>query len=262
MKRSSVKSEEVTEDKAELGALARGLALVQAIATTGPMGLKDVAAATGIPKATASRMVATLLAMGYLRQPEGSAQLRLGPAFLASGNAYLGDIDVREMLRPHLQGVANLAGAKVNVGVRNGLEIVVVDSIRPRNAVILSYMEIGARMDLATSAAGRAYIASLDHESRLAVLEDLRDVGGSTWRSTAARLDDAVAEFTAQGYCTSFGEWHPEINAIAVVVRGGAGERFTVNCGGPIYKLTPELLRQQVAPALLRAVEALTVAGG
>jgi len=248
---------EVLEEKADTGALGRGLALLQAIATIGPMNLKDVAAATGIPKATASRMAATLLGAGYLRQAEGSTLLRLGPAFLASGNAYLSDIDVREMLRPHLQGVANLAGAKVNVGVRNGLEIVVVDSIRPRTAAILSYVEIGARMDLATSAAGRAYIAALDAEARLAVLEELRTAGGSAWRSTAARLDDALAEYQAHGYCTSFGEWHPEINAIGVAVRGPGGERYTVNCGGPIYKLTPDLLRQQVAPALLRAIEGL-----
>ena len=249
------------EDKSDAGALARGLALMQAIATNGPMNLKDLAATTGIPKATASRMVGTLLSTGYLRQSEGSALLRLGPAFLVSGNAYLNDIDVRDMLRPHLQGVANLAGAKVNVGVRNGLEIVVVDSIAPRNAAILSYVKIGDRMDLATSASGRAYIASLNAEARLAVFEELRDARPSAWRSISSRLRDAVAEFEAHGYCSSFGEWHPEINAIGVVVRGAAGECFTVNCGGPIYKLTPDLLRRQVAPSLLRAVEDLTLPG-
>ncbi|RYY99129.1 MAG: IclR family transcriptional regulator [Comamonadaceae bacterium] len=242
------------DEKTEVSALARGLALLQVIAGTGPMTVKDLATETGIPKATVSRMVATLLTAGYLRQEEGSTLCRLGPAFLAAGNAYLGDIDLRVMLRPHMLNVANLSGAKVNVGVRSGLEIVVVDSIRPRSAVILSYMEVGARMDLATSAAGRAYIASLEEEARQEVLEELRASGASAWRSTAARMKHAVAEFHELGYCTSFGEWHSEINAIGVVVRGPAGERFSVSCGGPTYKLTPEFLRQQVAPALLRAV--------
>lgn len=258
MKHDPKKQPVPAEDRSEVSALARGLTLLQLIAQSGPMAVKDLATATGIPKATVSRLIGTLLGAGYLRQDEGSALCRLGPAFLATGNAYLNDIDVREMLRPHLLAVANLAGAKVNVGVRNGLEIVVVDSIRPRNAVILSYMEIGARMDLATSAAGRAYLASLEEESRLAVLEELREAGGSAWRSTAARLEDAIAEYRELGYCSSFGEWHPEINAIGVAVRGAAGEDYAVSCGGPIYKLTPEFLRQQVAPALVRSIASWT----
>ncbi len=258
MKHDPVNQPDAPEDKSEVSALARGLTLLQWIANEGPMAVKDLAAASGIPKATVSRLVGTLMSSGYLRQDEGSVLCRLGPAFLAMGNAYLSDIDVREMLRPHLLAVANLAGAKVNVGVRNGLEIVVIDSIRPRNAVILSYIEIGARMDLATSAAGRAYVASLEEEAREAVLDELRKSAGASWRSTSTRLADAVAEFQAHGYCSSFGEWHPEINAIGVAVKGPAGERYVASCGGPIYKLTPELLRQQVAPALVRSVAGWT----
>lgn len=252
LNKSEESDEKAADEKGEVGALARGLALLQTVANQGPMSIKDLAAATSIPKATVSRMVGTLLGAGYLRQQEGSTLCRLGPVFLAMGNAYLNDVDVREMLRPHLLGVANLAGAKVNLGVRNGLEIVVIDSVRPRNAVILSYIEIGARMDLASSAAGRAYLASMDEEARQAVMEELREAGGSSWRSTAARLADAFQEYGELGYCTSFGEWHPEINAIGVALRGPAGEGYAINCGGPVYKLTPAFLRQQVAPALLR----------
>jgi DNA-binding IclR family transcriptional regulator len=252
MKRQSIKSLDSGDAKAEVSALARGLSLLQLVATEGPRSIKDLSAATGIPKATVSRLVGTLMAAGYLRQDDGSTLCRLGPAFVITGNAFLSDLDVREMLRPHLQNVANVAGAKVHVGIRVGLSIVVVDSVRPRDATILSYVEIGARLDLAKSAAGRAYIASLDEESRLALVEELRQAGGSSWRSTAARLDEAMAQYRQDGYSTSFGEWNPEINAIGIALRGSQGQRFVVNCGGPIYKLTPEFLHQQVAPVLLR----------
>ncbi|RYY92514.1 MAG: IclR family transcriptional regulator [Comamonadaceae bacterium] len=247
-----------TEDKGEVSALARGLALLQAVAGAGGMSMKDLSAATDIPKPTVSRLVATLVSTGFLRQDEGSALCRLGPAFLAMGNAFLSDQDVREMLRPHLATVANVAGAKVNLGVRNGLDIMVIDSVRPRDAVILSTMEIGSRMSLATSAGGRSYLASLDAEPRQALLEELRAMLGSSWRSTAARLEDAFAEYRALGYCTSFGEWHPEINAIGMTLQGSHGQRYAVSCGGPIYKTTPDLLRQQVAPVMLRELKGWT----
>lgn len=252
MKPSSIPSDDPADGRTEVSALARGLALLHAVATQGPMTIKDLAASTAIPKATVSRLVATLLSAGYLRQDEGSALCRMGPAFLFNGNAFLSDMEVRGMLRPYLQNIADLSGAKVNVGVRNGLDIVVIDSVRPRSAVILSYIEIGERMPLATSAAGRAYIASLDDEDRQAVIQDLRAQAGPAWRSVAARLTGAIAESDALGYCTSFGEWHPDINAIGVALRGSHGQRFTLSCGGPVYRLTPDFLRQQVAPAALR----------
>lgn len=250
---------EKPEDRGEVSALARGLALLQAVAGNGPMAVKDLSVATDIPKPTVSRLVATLVAAGFLRQDEGSTLCRLGPAFVSMGNSFLSDLDVREMLRPHLVTVANVAAAKVNVGVRNGLDIMLIDSVRPREAVILSTMEIGSRMSLATSAAGRSYLASLNEEPRLALLEELRGALGSSWRSTAARLEDAFAEYRELGYCSSFGEWHPEINAIGMSVLGSHGQRYAVSCGGPIYKTTPDFLRQQVAPVMLRELKGWTL---
>jgi DNA-binding IclR family transcriptional regulator len=254
IKRRPAPASEPADDRTEVSALARGLALLHAIVSRGPLPMRDLAEACDLPKATVSRLVATLLGHGYLRQDEGSALLRLGPAFLAAGNAYLNDLDMRAVLRPHLLGVANLAGAKVNLGIRSGLEVVIVDSIRPHTAMILSYLEIGSRMDLATSAAGRAYLASLDDDDRAALGDDLRRHHGSAWRSLSRQLDDAVAEYRSTGFCSSFGEWHPDINAIGAVALGQAGERFLVSCGGPVHKHTPDFLRQQVAPALLRAL--------
>lgn len=251
MKHNPIK-ETVAEEKSEVSALARGLLVVQTIVQNGPLTVGDLASSTGIPKATVSRLVGTLMGAGYLRQQQGSTLCRLGPAFLATGNAYLGDLDIRTMLRPDLLEIANLAGAKVNLGVRSGNEIFVIDSIRPRNAVILSYIEIGARMALSTSAGGRAYLASLADQTRSEVLAELQAAHGPAWHAIAKRLEAAFSEYREFGYCTSFGEWHPEINAVSVVILGTGGDRYTVSCGGPTYKLRPDVLRDQIAPALVR----------
>lgn len=247
-----VSKDPVVDDRNEVSALARGLQILHTVAQNGPLSVGDICAASGIPKPTVSRLVATLLASGYLRQEPGSLLCRLGPAFLMTGNAYLADLDVRAMLRPHLLDLADLAGAKVNVGVRSGLEIVVVDSIRPKASVILSYVEIGARMGLAHSAAGRAYLAAMDEDEREQALLDLRAATTSGWRSVAARLRDAAAQFAAVGYCASYGDWHPEINALGTVVKGPGNERFALSCGGPTYRLTPQFLEEVVAPALVK----------
>jgi DNA-binding IclR family transcriptional regulator len=54
----------------------------------------------------------------------------------------------------------------VHLAVRDELDMLVIDSLRPRSVVISSRIDVGTRMAIATSAAGRAYLAALPGPSR------------------------------------------------------------------------------------------------
>ena len=92
------------QNKDEVSALARGLALVRSVANASqPLSNRELAEATGIPKATISRLAATLVAAGYLRQATDSERFSLGPALLELGNAYLRNFDFRNQIgRAHV----------------------------------------------------------------------------------------------------------------------------------------------------------------
>jgi adhesin transport system membrane fusion protein len=84
-------------NKDEVSALARGLALLKSIADAPqPQSNRELADSTGIPKATVSRLTATLQASGLLRQSPDSDRFALGPAALQLGNAYLRTFDFRQ----------------------------------------------------------------------------------------------------------------------------------------------------------------------
>lgn len=237
----------------EVSALGRGLALLRMLADANePLSNRELAQRTGIPKATVSRLAATLQAAGFLRQSPDE-RYALGPAALHLGNAYLRSFDFRQQARAHLAELAEAAGANVHLGVRDGLDIVLIDTLRPRSALILSRMDVGSRMAIATSAVGRAYLASLPLEQRLALLEELRTGSAERWAALQPRVEAAIAEYGRAGYCSSFGEWHPEINALGFSLRGPRGELYGVSVGGPAYKLPPEMLLEKVAPRLLQA---------
>lgn len=245
--------------KDEVSALARGLALLRAVAQASePMSNRDLAGATGIPKPTVSRLAATLQAGGFLRQSADSERFTLGPALLQLGNAFLRTFDFRNHARAHLSELAEAAGANVHLAVRDGLDVVIIDALRPRTALITSRMDVGSRMEIATSAAGRAYLAALPLAQRAPLLAELRAAAGDRWPALKERLDAAAAEYFERGYCSSFGEWHPEINAVGIALHGPRGEVYAVSVGGPAYKLTQELLLERVAPKLVetrRAIE-------
>lgn len=243
--------------KEEVSALARGLALLRTIGEAdAPLSHRELAERTGIPKATVSRLAATLQSAGFLRlSPQ--ERYALGPAVLQLGNAYLRGFDFRQQARRHLAELAEEAGANVHLAVRDGLDMLLIDTLRPRTALILSRMDVGSRMAIATSSMGRAYLAALPPEERQALLDELRAASGDAWPKVKEQLEAALAEHARLGYCTSFGDWHPEIHALGFSLHGPHGELYGVSVGGPAYTLPRERMLEKIAPSLLRVQAAI-----
>ena len=245
------------KEEVSVSALARGLALLRMLADAGePLSNRDLAERAGIPKATVSRLTGTLQAAGFLRQLPDE-RFALGPAALHIGNAYLRGFDFRQQARAHLTELADAAGANVQLGVRDGVDMLVIDTVRPHAAVILSRADIGSRMRIATSAMGRSYCASLPSPERRALLEEIRLASDADWADLSDRIDAALAEHAKLGYCSSFGEWHPDINALGFALHGPRGELYGVSVGGPAFKLTRELMLEKIAPKLLQVRQAI-----
>jgi len=254
---------EAVGSKEEVSALARGLVLLKTIGmAAAPMSNRDLADATGIPKATVSRLTATLVGAGYLRQSRDSERFSLGPALLDMSSRYLRHFDLRAVARPHLTELSEFAGASIHVGVRDELDMLVIDSLRPRSALISSRIEVGFRFSIATSAAGRAYLAALPEPERDLLLDQIRIETGENWPAVESRLTAGIDEYERLGFCTSFGEWHPHIHALGFALQGPRGERYGLSCGGPAYLLPEDVLLERVAPRLLEVAQRISKEAG
>ena len=74
----------------EVSALARGLTLLRVVAEhKEPLGHSELSRLTGIPKATVSRLISTLVGHGHLRQLHNSDRYERAPGVLDLGNAEL-----------------------------------------------------------------------------------------------------------------------------------------------------------------------------
>ena len=249
--------------KEEVSALARGIAVVQAVAdATAAPNNRDLATTTGLPKATVSRLTATLVAAGYLRVDKNTDRYSLGSTLLRLSHAALRDFQLRDVARPYLTELAESMEANVHLTVSDGISMMVIDSVSPRAALILVQLAVGARMDMTTSAVGRAYLESLQPLERAAVFEKLSAEMGVKWNAMLPGLQALLTDCSAKGYTTSFGEWHPDINAIAVAIQDPTGMRFAINCGGPAYVFTAERLTNHIAPALLRTAKRISERAG
>nr|WP_301334702.1 IclR family transcriptional regulator [Variovorax dokdonensis] len=241
--------------------MARGLTLLRTVAdAAAPLSNRDLAERSGIPKATVSRLTATLQAAGLLQQAPDE-RFVMGSAALYLGNAYLRGFDFRQQARLHLAELAEAAGANVHLAVRDGLDMLIIDTVRPRTALILSRMDVGLRMAIATSAMGRAYLASLPPDQQAALRAELMAAPGAD-AALAKRLDEAIDEHRQLGYCTSFGEWHPDIHALGFSLLGPHGDLYGVSVGGPAFMLPEETMREKVVPHLLDAKRRIELESG
>lgn len=212
-------------------ALARGLSVLRAF-RRGDAGLgnQDIAARTGLPKSTISRLTYTLTRLGYLDYSPATGRYSLSVAALALGFSALGGLAIRDVARPMMQALADTLGCSVALGAADRRTMVYIEHCRGRSPLHVG-MEVGSHVRMATSAMGRAHLASLEPAVRARLLDELcpPDETGAIMREGVAH---AVEQFQAKGFVTSVSEWKAEINSVGVPLTLHGSQPYALNCGG------------------------------
>jgi DNA-binding IclR family transcriptional regulator len=246
------------EDRHFVTALARGLEVL-ACFRSGDKSLsnQELAQRCNLPKSTVSRLTHTLTLLGYLIHLKESGKYRLGTASLALGSAMLARLDVRKIARPVMQELADISGATVSLGTRDRLSMIYVENCRGSVALTLT-LEVGSRIPVATSAIGRAWLATVPEHERLSFMEQVRELDHVAWPKTRRGIEKALDDYRTLGVATSFGDWQKDVNGIARAFQpGGELPVMAINVGGPSFKLSREFLLEEVRPRLIDVVTQL-----
>lgn len=245
------------EDRHFVTALARGLEVLACFRSGDTLlGNQEIAQRCGLPKSTISRLTGTLTRLGYLVNVNSSGKYKLGDAVLALGHAPLLSPAVRAAARGPMQELADATGAEVALGVRTQLVMFYAEhchsTLVPRSP---SGLGVGMRLPLSTSAAGRAWLAAQDEDTR----RDLTAQIASRRPAEARRIEDDVAQalhdHATLGVACSFGDWRASVNAIARAFSPGPGlPLLVINCGGQAIGLAPEVLLSEVRSRLIDTV--------
>ncbi|MDB5796322.1 MAG: IclR family transcriptional regulator [Paucimonas sp.] len=249
----------VREDRHFVTALARGLELLSCFRSGERLlGNQELAERARLPKSTVSRLTYTLTRLGYLQYDEPAGKYRLGTAALTLGSAMLSRLDIRQFARPQMQELAEFSRATVSLGIRDRLNMIYIENCRSQSALTLS-LDVGARIAIIQTAMGRAWLAAVSASERNDVLARVRDQDPQAWPEVEEKIARSAQEMHELGCCTSFGEWQPDVNAVAVAFRPAKGASvLSLNCGGPASTLTPAFLLDEVRPRLLEMAHRLS----
>lgn len=219
-------------DPAFATTLAHGLAVLQSFRTTKPALInKELVAITGLSKGTISRLTHTLMEKGLLFQENQGRYYRLAPGILAMAYPVLANLWIRQVARPYMQELAKQTGSTVSIGVFDQSHMVYVETVRGHD--LQSFRpEIGACIPIESTAMGRAWYAQATANEKKRVLTTLMNQALSADQAVHAKLEQAYADLMRKGFCTSSGEWHPDVHAIASPLPVDIdGDRLVLNCG-------------------------------
>ncbi len=225
-------------------ALARGIAVFETLAEADEHGLgpSAIAETAGIDKATATRILHTLMDTGYVQQDETTRRYRLTGKIVRLAQGVRSQFDLRTMARPYLRRLNEKLNETVHLGVMEDLRIVYLDKLESTNSIQL-VSAVGQTMPLHSTSLGKAMLAALperEFEAKLARM----DFAPRTDR-TITDIDvfrGEIKRTRERGYATDDRENEPGGACVAAAITGADGRPVgAVSVSGPEFRIRDHL---------------------
>lgn len=250
---SSLAAPQQSSDRQFVTALGRGLAVLRCFneGSRRYLANQDIAAATGLPKPTVSRLTYTLTRLGYLQYARSLGRYCLGPAMLPVARAYIASLDVPAIARPMMQALADRLKCTVTLGARERVSMVFLE-VCHGGGILGLRIEVGARVPHGATAMGRAHLCVVSPEERQELLEEYRRLAGADWPRICESVQQSLRQYERHGFCYLMGETFADVWGVGVpLVSPVDGRIFAFNCGGSLHGMTRRKILNDVGPELV-----------
>lgn len=229
----------------------RAITALEFLARHGEAGVSSVAAAIGVHKSTASRLLGALQSRGLVEVAGDRGRYRLGYGILRLAGAMGGRLDVTAQGREICEELADSSGETVNIAVLQGDAVVNVFQAHGGGAISVNNW-VGRPTPAHATSSGKVLLAHLGRPAQDRILE------AGLARFTAATVVEArvlrrqLLQVQTDGYAVTAGEYETGLNAVAAPVFGATDEVLAaLSLSGPAYRLPVTAL-----PATAQAVTA------
>lgn len=237
------------EPRSGIQVIERMMSLLDALShSESALGLKQLALETGLHPSTAHRILAAMTGAGFVER-QGAGSYRLGIRLLELGNLVKSRLDIRAAALPQMEELHRKLGESVNLGIRQGDEIVYVERTSSGRSTVRVVHLVGARAPLHVTAAGKLFLAA---DTTATVDTYVRHTGlpGLTPNSLTTPLELAreLDKVRRQGVAFDNEEIEPGLRCIAAPIRDDTGTLVAgLSVSAPAERHRPEwamLVRQ------------------
>lgn len=245
---------EEESDRQYITALARGLELLRCFTPKYQhLGNQELSQMTGLPKPTITRLTYTLSRLGYLKQVPNSSKFQLSVGVLSFGYSMLANFSISAIAHPYMKDLADYACAAVAMASRDRLNMIYLDVVQGKGNLTMRRQQ-GTYLPIHQSSTGRACLAAMPEDEREFLLNAIRTKHEDEWIKIQQDLEKSFQDYQNFGYCFSIGDWHKDVNSVAVPYYHDQHGLLVFNCGGPSFILNREKLEDEIAPRLLHMV--------
>jgi IclR family pca regulon transcriptional regulator len=237
---------------------ARGLAVIRAFDAQHPeQTLTDVAAATGLTRAGARRILLTLQTLGYV-EAEGRL-FRLTPKILDLGFAYLTSMPFWNLAEPVMEELSAQVHESCSAAVLDRTEIVYVLRV-PTHKIMTINLSIGSRLPAYCTSMGRVLLSALDDEA----LDET--LGATPLRAYTPRtitdkdeLKKTIAQVRRQGWAVVDQELEGGLISLSAPIRNRQGRVIAaMNISGNAQRNSAKQMVKAFLEPLLQAAQTVS----
>jgi DNA-binding IclR family transcriptional regulator len=219
------------------------------------LGNKDISKLLGLSKPTISRLLFTLVALGFLQRNNETGKYSLGASVLTLSYPLLRQLTIRELASQDMVELAKFAKGPVSIGIRDRLQVVYIETTynRYRNN---AHPDIGSVRPLLRTAIGKSLLYKHTKEELGLILERLKDKEIEEWQKFKDKLYISFEDINNLGFCTSFGDWRQHLYGVAVPFKNKInGYYMAMNVTVSSHSSNTDFVIKEIGPRLIEVVE-------
>ena len=237
---------------------ARGLQVIRSFNAEAPrQSLSEVAAASGLTRAGARRILLTLQGLGYVAS-DGKF-FTLTARILDLGFAYLSSMPIWNRAEPVMEALVQQVQESCSAAVLDATDIVYVMRV-PTHKIMSISLGIGSRLPAYCTSMGRLLLSELDDAAVRARLE-----GSALEPLTRHTLTDVdaivakVAQARRQRWCLVNQELEEGLMSIAAPIVDRSGRMVAaLNISGQANRTSAKVMQDTILPALISSAKEIS----
>ena len=234
--------------------LNKALDVIEVIAEKGKTGVRELAQISGLPPATAHRIVAALVNRGYLNKDDQTHRYALSPKFLILGEKVQQQIDIVSIARPYLEKLMVETRENANLCIRDGHHVVYIDHVGSPEHNLRIFTKLGGKAPLYASGVGKVFLSWLSESQFQRYLEavELRSFTPGTL-TTPQQLRTEIQTIREKGYAIDNQEKELGVRCVAAPIFNHSNRiQAALSVSGAAQRITMKrlpILAKQVVDA-------------
>lgn len=220
-------------------------------------GISDIAQAVGLHKATAHRIVTTLVNYGYLERVVEEQKYKLGLELPNLGYKVLRRMDLRREALPFMKQFVDEWDETCDLSIFDQGRVFYIEVIRGNRALTIS-AAVGQGLPAHCTASGKLFLAYHPADELDVFLKLPLNSYTKKTVTSPGELRKQLEEIRQQGYAVDYEEYEPGVCAVAAPIFNRSGRVIAaIGVPSPMSRMTPERI-SQIAEAFKEAATAIS----